>query len=90
MSTNIQDDLYELIRHKSKNDSRFDLYQDLKSYAASNEHRGYTPDLITESFNNLVETGVITIKIELAELSSGGYYVQIFADISDVDKKLST
>lgn len=87
--TNIDDDLYQLIRHKSLNGGKFDVSQDLKSYIASNEHRGYNVDNVTAAINNLINLGQIVIRIEAVK-STTGFYVQTFADLSVTDKALSS
>lgn len=87
--TNIDDDLYQLIRHKSLNGGKFDVSQDLKSYITSNEHRGYNTENVSAAINNLINLGQIVIKIEIMK-SSTGFYVQTFADLSIADKALSS
>lgn len=88
MITNIEDDLYQLIRHRSLHDSQFDISSDIKSYIASNEHRGFEPDLVTDAFNNLIASGRIITKVDLLK-TSNGYYARVFAEINAVDKLLS-
>lgn len=89
MGINIEDDLYQLIRHKSLSGGKFDISQDLKSYINSNEHRGFNTDNVEAAMNNLINNGQITTRVNIVT-STTSFYIQTLADLTITDKALSS